>query len=117
MAAYVLVPGAWLGGWAWRAVAGRLRANGHDVFPITLTGLGERVHLARPEIDLETHIDDVVNTVQMLSTPFNGTISMTSSWPGIATPAASSPVSPIAFRIESINSSTSTRPRSRTGWR
>ena len=64
MAAYVLVPGAWLGGWAWRDVATRLRAKGHDVFPITLTGLGERVHLARPEVDLETHIADVVNTIQ-----------------------------------------------------
>jgi pimeloyl-ACP methyl ester carboxylesterase len=64
MAAYVLVPGAWLGGWAWRDVAARLRAKGHDVFPITLTGLGERVHLARPEVDLETHITDVVNTIQ-----------------------------------------------------
>jgi len=64
MAAYVLVPGAWLGGWAWRDVATRLRAKGHDVFPITLVGLGERVHLARPEIALETHIADVVNTMQ-----------------------------------------------------
>ena len=64
MATFVLVPGAWLGGWAWREVAARLRARGHDVFPITLTGLGERVHLARPEIDLETHIADVVNTIQ-----------------------------------------------------
>lgn len=64
MAAYVLVPGAWLGGWAWRDVAARLRARGHDLFPITLTGLGERVHLAGPEVDLETHIADVVNTIQ-----------------------------------------------------
>jgi pimeloyl-ACP methyl ester carboxylesterase len=64
MATYVLVPGAWLGGWAWRGVAARLRAKGHDVYPITLTGLGERVHLARPEVDLETHITDVVNTMQ-----------------------------------------------------
>ena len=63
MATYVLVPGAWLGGWAWRDVAARLRARGHDVYPITLTGLGERIHLARPEIDLETHIADVVNTI------------------------------------------------------
>ena len=63
MATYVLVPGAWLGGWAWRDVAARLRAAEHDVYPITLTGLGERVHLARPEIDLETHIADVVNTI------------------------------------------------------
>ena len=64
MATYVLVPGAWLGGWAWQDVAARLRAKGHDVYPITLTGLGERVHLARPEVDLETHIADVVNTVK-----------------------------------------------------
>ncbi len=63
MAAYVLVPGAWLGGWAWHDVSKSLRAAGHEVFPMTLTGLGERVHLARPEIDLEMHIADVVNTI------------------------------------------------------
>lgn len=63
MATYVLAPGAWLGGWAWQDVAARLRARKHDVYPITLTGLGERVHLARPEVDLETHIADVVNTI------------------------------------------------------
>ena len=63
MATYVLVPGAWLGGWAWHDVATRLRAEGHEVYPVTLTGLGERVHLARPETDLETHITDVVNTI------------------------------------------------------
>jgi pimeloyl-ACP methyl ester carboxylesterase len=57
----VLVAGACLGGWAWRDVAARLRDHGHDVHPATLTGLGERVHLARPEVDVETHIDDVVN--------------------------------------------------------
>jgi pimeloyl-ACP methyl ester carboxylesterase len=59
----VLVPGACLGGWAWREVADDLRARGHAVFPVTLTGLGERVHLARPEVDLETHIADVVNVL------------------------------------------------------
>lgn len=64
MATYVLVPGAWLGGWAWQDVAAPLRAGGHDVYRITLTGLGERVHLARPEVDLETHIADVVNTIE-----------------------------------------------------
>jgi pimeloyl-ACP methyl ester carboxylesterase len=56
----VLVPGACLGGWAWRDVAARLRALGHDVFPVTLTGLGERVHLASRSVDLETHIADVL---------------------------------------------------------
>src|SRR5262249_10573704 len=41
----VLVPGACLGGWAWRDVAARLRLRGHEVYPVTLTGLGDRVHL------------------------------------------------------------------------
>jgi pimeloyl-ACP methyl ester carboxylesterase len=57
----VLVPGACLGGWAWRDVAARLRDHGHDVHTVTLTGLGERVHLADERVDLETHITDVVN--------------------------------------------------------
>ncbi len=64
MTTYVLVGGAWLGGWCWQPVARRLRENGHDVYPVTLTGLGERAHLARPEVDLETHIKDVVNLVE-----------------------------------------------------
>ena len=57
----VLVPGACLGGWAWRDVAARLRQHGHDAYPVTLTGLGDRAHLARQDVDLETHIADVVN--------------------------------------------------------
>jgi pimeloyl-ACP methyl ester carboxylesterase len=57
----VLVPGACIGGWAWHDVAARLRSRGHDVYAVTLTGLGERVHLAGPEVDLDTHITDVVN--------------------------------------------------------
>jgi pimeloyl-ACP methyl ester carboxylesterase len=57
----VLVPGACLGGWAWEEVARDLRARGHPVYPATLTGLGDRVHLASPNVDLETHVEDVVN--------------------------------------------------------
>jgi pimeloyl-ACP methyl ester carboxylesterase len=57
----VLVPGACLGGWVWGDVARSLRAKGHEVFPVTLTGLGERVHLARPEVGLDVHNTDVVN--------------------------------------------------------
>jgi pimeloyl-ACP methyl ester carboxylesterase len=60
----VLVPGACLGGWAWRDVAARLRLRGHEVFPVTLTGLGERVHLGHAGVDLETHIDDVVKLLE-----------------------------------------------------
>jgi pimeloyl-ACP methyl ester carboxylesterase len=63
VATFVLVPGAWLGGWAWQEVARDLRGRGHEVYPVTLTGLGERIHLARPDVDLETHISDVVNVL------------------------------------------------------
>ncbi len=51
-------------GWCWQKVARRLRENGHDAYTATLTGLGERVHLASPEVDLETHITDVVNLIE-----------------------------------------------------
>lgn len=56
---FVLVHGAWHGGWCWRAVAGQLRAAGHQVFTPTLTGLGERAHLLRADTGLATHIDDL----------------------------------------------------------
>ncbi|HSL00339.1 MAG TPA: alpha/beta hydrolase [Rubrobacteraceae bacterium] len=64
MTTYVLLGGAWLGGWCWQRVARRLRDEGHDAYPVTLTGLGERAHLASPEVDLETHITDVINLIQ-----------------------------------------------------
>ncbi len=64
MATFVLVPGMWLGGWAWRDVATSLRAAGHTVYPVTLTGLGERVHLGGPQVNLDTHIADVVNLLR-----------------------------------------------------
>ena len=60
---YVVVHGAWGGGWDWRAVDSMLTLRGHRVVRVTLTGLGERVHLASPNIGLATHIDDVVNTI------------------------------------------------------
>jgi pimeloyl-ACP methyl ester carboxylesterase len=63
-ATFVLVHGAWHGGWCWTRVASLLRAAGHDVFTPSLTGLGERVHLLSPEIDLSTHIADVVNVLE-----------------------------------------------------
>ena len=62
---YVLVHGAWHGGWCWGRVAPMLRAKGHEVYTPTLTGLGDRAHLARPDIDLDTHIKDVVATMEM----------------------------------------------------
>lgn len=64
MTTYVLIPGFWLGGWAWRPVAETLRAQGHEVHALSLTGMGERAHLARPDTDLEVHIKDVLNLLQ-----------------------------------------------------
>jgi len=61
---FVLVHGAWHGGWCWQRVADRLRGGGHAVFTPTLTGLGERSHLLRAGIDLKTHVVDVVNAMK-----------------------------------------------------
>ena len=63
MLTFVLVHGAWHGGWCWRDVATRLSAAGHEVFTPTLSGLGERVHLAQWPIDLANHITDIENVV------------------------------------------------------
>ena len=64
MAIFVLVHGAWGGAHGFRKVRGPLRAAGHEVFTPSLTGLGERVHLTSPQVDLTTHIADVVNAVR-----------------------------------------------------
>jgi pimeloyl-ACP methyl ester carboxylesterase len=61
MATYVLVHGGGHGGWCYKMVADRLRAKGHDVRTPTLTGLGDRKHLVNADIDLDTHITDIVN--------------------------------------------------------
>jgi len=60
MATFVLVHNGFAGAWVWRAVERRLREVGHEVHAPTLTGLGERAHLAHPGIDLDTHIADVL---------------------------------------------------------
>jgi pimeloyl-ACP methyl ester carboxylesterase len=58
---FVLLHGAWHGGWCWRRVADLLEQRGHKVFTPTLTGVGERSHLMSKQIDLDTHITDLVN--------------------------------------------------------
>lgn len=59
----VLVHGAWGGGWGFKPIEDLLRAKGYRVYRPTLTGQGERVHLASEEIGLETHIQDIINVV------------------------------------------------------
>lgn len=60
---FVLVHGAWGGGWAWKEVDRLLDSAGHTVYRVTLTGNGEKRHLASPEIGLSTHVEDVVNLI------------------------------------------------------
>ena len=63
MTTYVLVHGAWSGAHGFRRVRPLLQAAGHDVFTPSLTGIGERVHLASPQVTLTTHVRDVVNMI------------------------------------------------------
>jgi hypothetical protein len=60
---FLLIHGAWVGGWYWRRVSDLLESNGHKVFSPTLTGLGERSHLLNKDINLDTHVTDIVNVV------------------------------------------------------
>ncbi len=58
---FVLVHGAWHGGWCWRDVRMQLEAKGHRVFTPTLTGLADRAHLLSKDIGLDTHIKDITS--------------------------------------------------------
>lgn len=65
MTSFVVAHGAWSSAWAWRKMRPLLRAAGHELWTPSYTGLGERAHLANRSIDLETHIKDVVGTIEM----------------------------------------------------
>lgn len=60
----MLVHGAWHGSWCWKRVRRALQALGHEVFTPTLTGVADSVHLLSPQVNLETHITDVVNLIR-----------------------------------------------------
>lgn len=66
MATYVFVPGAWLGSWVWKKIVPELESKGHKVYTLTLTGMGDRSHLARKEYGMETAIEDVVKYIEYL---------------------------------------------------
>ena len=61
---FVLVHGAWHGGWCWRRVVQVLQLDHHKAHAVTLTGLGDRAHLMSPVINLDTHINDVINLIE-----------------------------------------------------
>ena len=62
-ATFLVCHGAWSAGWAWKKMHPLVAARGHRLVTPTCTGLGERAHLANPSIDLETHIEDVLNVI------------------------------------------------------
>ena len=64
MAIFVVAHGAWSAGWAWKKMRPLMRAAGHEFWTPTYTGIGERVHLANPDIDLDTHIRDVIGVLE-----------------------------------------------------
>jgi pimeloyl-ACP methyl ester carboxylesterase len=61
---FLLVHGAWHGGWCWRRVSDLLEKRGHKVFAPTMTGLGERSHLLDVKINLSTHVTDIANVIK-----------------------------------------------------
>ena len=69
MATIVLAHGAWSAAWAWKKMRPLFKAAGHTFFAPTYTGLGARAHLACPEIDLSTHVQDVVSEINRVSKP------------------------------------------------
>jgi pimeloyl-ACP methyl ester carboxylesterase len=64
MAIFVVAHGAWSAGWVWKKMHAPLRAAGHVLWTPTLTGLGERSHLAHPDIDLDTHVADLAAVLE-----------------------------------------------------
>ena len=64
MATFILCHGGWAGGWQWHPIPDLLRQEDHRVFTPTCTGVGQRNHLATPDVDLDTHVSDVTNVFQ-----------------------------------------------------
>jgi pimeloyl-ACP methyl ester carboxylesterase len=62
-ATFLVCHGAWSAGWAWKKMHPLMTARGHRLVTPSYTGLGERAHLANPSIDLETHIQDILNVI------------------------------------------------------
>lgn len=64
MTQFILIPGAWLGAWAWKPVIPLLEKEGDLALAVTLTGMGERVHLATKDVGMSTAVQDVLNVIQ-----------------------------------------------------
>lgn len=97
MSTYVLVHGAWGGAHTWKLIRPGLWAAGHHVFTPGLTGIGERVHLASPQVGLTTHVDDVVN--QILYEDLTGIVLLGFSYGGMVVTGA---LAQIADRVREL---------------
>lgn len=64
MSAYVLIPGAWLGSWAWKEVIPLLEMEGHRAFPVVLTGMGEKANESLTDVGIERAIQDVLEIME-----------------------------------------------------
>ncbi len=96
-AVFVLVHGAWHGGWCWQAVAERLRAQGHACFAPTLRGLAHRQAALSPELDADAHVDDVASLVEALD--LQQVVLVLHSYAGLLGPALQARLGPrIAHR-------------------
>ena len=93
---FLLCHGAWSGGWAWKKMHPLMAQAGHRLMTPTYTGLGERAHLASPAIDLDTHIQDILNVIKYEDLA-------TSCCSATAMAAWSRPVSPTAPASASRN--------------
>ena len=78
---FILIHGAWFGGWCWANVAAYLRGRGHRVFTPSLTGLGDRAHHAGPSVTLSTHVADIVDVAE--SEELKGAILVAHSYSGV----------------------------------
>lgn len=97
MANIVLAHGAWSAAWAWKKMRPLLRAAGHEFFSPTYTGLGARAHLATPDVDLSTHIQDVVAEIEMED--LNDIVLLGHSYGGMVATGVADKVRPRIARI------------------
>jgi pimeloyl-ACP methyl ester carboxylesterase len=97
MPPFVLVHGAWNGGWCWDRVRPPLEAAGHRVFTPTLTGLGERAHLRDPLPTLETHVQDVMGLIE--AEALEDVVLVGHSWGGMVTTAVADRTKPKLRRL------------------
>ncbi len=97
MADLALVAGSNLGGWAWERVTPDLVANGHDVHPLTLTGFGDRAHLASPQVTLSTHVADIVAAIE--TADLHDVVLVAHSYSGAPASVAAAQVAPRIARV------------------